>query len=540
MAWRIGWTFGPAVTIESHMVRSIFGRMTWRTWVGSAASAALVGCGGGGSGHGSAPTSSANGDGGAASDATATGIGGEDGGGDAGAFGDGGVSCIDGGAGPKGTQLVKSATASILGITDDDEVVYVDTASQALSAVPAVGGAPVSIGRTEGAAGVASKAVFNWTGLNQDGTVASALQVWTAARGVHPLAGASLAGAADSSADGTKVVYFDDASASTADLYVAGTDGSGKTRLASGIYWTPGCIPQVSFLGNSVILGYCTAAPSGTGIPVGTLALYVGASGSGTTLSAAASMSFQTDATKILYNTSGGLMLADATTGATTLVDPTGGPSSIFTHDGQGAIYVTTDGAIKRYPMASPNQPSVVASGGFQSVASLSPDDRWVLASKTMDPNSGNADIYVASAASPAPAVTILGTPTGTFYGSSFTADSSHVLYVDNAANGAGDLHVVPTSGGPGVKVASRMWIGFATTGARVVYEDGFVPNVGLDAQGIADIRVIDVSAASPTPTLLVNQADPGLYFTSAGNRLVYSLTFCAVGSEGIWVMPTP
>jgi hypothetical protein len=38
----------------------------------------------------------------------------------------------------------------------------------------------------------------------------------------------------------------------------------------------------------------------------------------------------------------------------------------------------------------------------------------------------------------------------------------------------------------------------------------------------------------------LVNLTDPGLYFTSARDRLVYSLTYCTVGSQGIWVMPTP
>ena len=60
------------------------------------------------------------------------------------AFGDGGVACIEGGAGPKGTQLVGSATVSIVNLTDDDQVVYVNTAANTLSAVPALGGAPTA------------------------------------------------------------------------------------------------------------------------------------------------------------------------------------------------------------------------------------------------------------------------------------------------------------------------------------------------------------------------------------------------------------
>jgi hypothetical protein len=233
-------------------------------------------------------------------------------------------------------------------------------------------------------------------------------------------------------------------------------------------------------------------------------------------------------------------MLADATSGATTLVDATGGTSSAFTHDGQSVVYLATDGSIRRSSIVAPAPKTLVAGSVFDGVSSLSHDDRWLLASKTHDPNTGNADIYVASAMTAGPAATILGTPTGAFYGSAFTADSSRVLYVDNTNNGAGDYHVAPLTGGRGTTITTRMWTGYATTGTKVVYQDNFVPMVGLNAQGIADIEWIDVSAASPMPTLLVSQADPGLSFTSAGDKLVYSLTLCAAGSQGIWVMATP
>jgi hypothetical protein len=518
------------------MVRSILG-CSRLTLLELAAAGALIGCGGAGNGQQEAPTSSTTGDGGLQPDATSGGAGTAA---DAGAFGDGGVSCIEGGAGPKGTQLVKSSTASIVGLTDDDQVIYVDTTSSTLFAVPAAGDPSATIGPTEGAVRLASKAVFDWTGLNQDGTVGTALRLWTSSRDLQSLAGASLVGVADSSADGSKVLYFDNAGPAGADLYVAGSDGSGKTRLATGVPWTQACMPQVSFVGGTAVLGYCTAVPANGATPVGTLALYIGASGTGTTLSTAAILSIQSAGKNILYNAPGGLMVADATTGATALIDANGGSSAALTHDGQSVVYVTMDGSIKRSPIASPSPATLLPAGGFTSLASLSPDDRWLLASKTRDPNTGNGDIYVASATAAGPAAAILGSATGTFYGSSFTADSSRVLYVDNAANGAGDYHVATTAGGPGAKLASRMWLGFATTGTRVVYEDGFVPGVGLGAQGIADIESVDVSSASPQPTLLVNQADPGLYLTSAGNRLVYSMTSCALGSEGIWVMPTP
>jgi hypothetical protein len=457
-------------------------------------------------------------------------------------LGDGGVACIEGGAGPKGTQLVSSATVSILGLTDDDQVVYMDTASSSLFAVSAAAGRPAPLGAAQGSGSVriASKAVLNWTGVNADGTVSSALQLWTAATGVQTVGGSSLVGAADSSRDGTRVLYFDNATASSADLFVAGVDGSAKLRLASGVPWSPTCVPLVSFVGDAALLGYCGSPPASGAKPIGTLCLFVGAMATSTTVSTTADLSsVQSNATSILFSASDGLTVANTATGATTLVD-SAGTSASFTGDGHSVVYVASDGSIKRSPLASPSPTTLVAPAGFQSVSAPSPDDAWVVASKTSDPNTGNSDIYLASATTPGSPITILATPTGAFYGNVFTADSSRVLYVDQTANGAGVYHAAPTTGGRGAQVATGVWIGFATTGTRVVFNGGFVPQVGLGGQGIADIDSVDVSASPPAPTLLVNQADPGLFFTSAGDRIVYSMTFCATGSQGIWIMATP
>jgi hypothetical protein len=458
---------------------------------------------------------------------------------------EGGVACIEGGAGPKGTQLVQSSTASVLGLTDDDEIVYVETRSRSLFAVSASGGAPASLGPTaSGSASVriASKSVLNWTGLNSDGSVSSSLQLWTPSNGLQTIAGASLVGAADSNRAGTRVIYFDNATASTADLFVAGTDGSAKTNLASVIPWSATCVPLVSFVGDAVLLGYCDGTPPASGAkPIGTLCLFVGTSGQSTTLSTTADLSsVQSSGTSILFAASDGLTAANTVTGETSIVDSAAGTSASLTGDGQSVVYVASDGSIKRSPLASPSPTTLVAPGGFQTVSVLSPDNAWVLASKTSDPNTGNSDIYLASATTPGPASTILATPTGAIYGSAFTADSSRVLYVDQTQNGAGVYHAAPTAGGRPAQVATDMWIGFATTGARVLFNDGFVPQVGLQGQGIANIESADLSASPITPTLLVNQADPGFFFTSAGDRVVYSTTFCATGSQGIWIMATP
>jgi hypothetical protein len=518
------------------MVRSIFFCAVCLSFVASPVAGALVGCGNhysAGPGQ-AAPGASSSIDGGA--DAASSG------GDDGGPPGEGGVACIEGGAGPKGNQLVKSATVVILGLTDDDQVVYDETSSSTLFAVPAGGGSPASIGPTQGssAVAIASKAVFNWTANNADGTVGS-LQTWTALGGPQSLATASLVGTADSSGDGSRVLYFDGATASSADLYMAQSDGSGKTKLAAGVPWSPSCVPQVVFVGISPLLAYCPeGTPTDPTNPVGTVSLFVGASTTSTTLSTSVLLpSLDTAGATILFRAANGLVVASASSGVTTVLDAAG-TSATFTHDGQSVVYVTSDGSLKTTPVSSPNPTTLVAGGGFAAVSSTSPDDRWVLASKHVDPNTGNLDIYIASATAPGSATAILETPTGAFYGSPFTADSSRVLYVDNTANGAGDYYVAPMTGGAGVQIASNMWLGLATNGSAVVFDDGFIPNVGLGQQGIADIESMDVSVAPGVPTPLVNQADPGLFFTSGGDRLVYSLTYCATGSQGIWMTPTP
>jgi hypothetical protein len=463
---------------------------------------------------------------------------------DDGALDDGGFSCIEGGAGPKGTMLVRSTSAIISGLTGDDQVVYVDTASSTLWAVPASGGKPTSIAPapTNGIVAISGNLVFDWTGIDSSGFVASALQVWAAGRSTTTVATASLVGSMDISADGSKIAYCDGATASAADVYVAGPDGSGKVKVASGLPWWPGCLPQPSFVGTAVLVGYCTAAPPATGTPVGTLVVYPGAAGMGITLSTNAVLAPQGAGTNILFQTSGGgLTLADATTGATTVVDARG-TSALFSDDGQTFFYATSDGALKRGTVAAPMAATtLVGAAGFSGVQALSHDGNWLLASKMNDPSSGDTDIYVASATAAGAATSILSSATGAFYGNPFTADSSHVLYADDTMYGAGELHAVPATGDAAVSVASQVWIWLATGGAKLVYQGDFVPMAGLMGQGIADISWVDVSAANLMPTRLVQQADPGIALTSAGDRIVYAATYCAApGSQGIWVMPTP
>jgi len=460
--------------------------------------------------------------------------------GDAGGwFGDGGT-CIGRDAGPKGKQLIGSATVSVLGLTNDDQVVYVDTTSNTIFAVPAAGGTPASIGPTQGSVQLPGDAVFDWTGLDSSGAVATTFRTWTSAQGPHVLTGAFLVGAADSSSDGSRVLYMDGATASTADLYVAQMDGSGKTRLATGIPWSQNCPPTVSFIGSSALLGYCTTAPTDPAAAVGTLQLYVGASGAGTTVSTNAKLnSTDTTGAYVLFGSSGGLFVANATTGATVQIDATGA-SGAFTNDGQSVLYVTTNGSIKRSPIGVSSPVTLVAGGGFSGVSAISPDDRWVLAFRGIDPNTGDVDIELASATTPGASTSILATESGSFSGNPFTSDSSRVLYVDTSTGSADDYYAVPTIGGAGVKLAAGVWLGIATSGAKVVFDGNFVPNAGLQGQGVTDLESVDTSASPPTPTLLVSQADPGLYFTSNGDSLVYSVTSCAGGSAGIWVMPTP
>src|ERR1700722_11653158 len=134
---------------------------------------------------------------------------------------------------PTGTPLVPSSTLTLQGITTDNQIILYDTAAKSLSAVPLTGGTPAAINPYDQTGlGTVGKALYYLHGASTATPAIDTLYVWTAAGGNHELAAAAydIAGGIAISSDGNFIAYTSGATATTADVYVAGTDGSNPTK----------------------------------------------------------------------------------------------------------------------------------------------------------------------------------------------------------------------------------------------------------------------------------------------------------------------
>src|ERR1700722_9405794 len=165
---------------------------------------------------------------------------------------------------PTGKQLVASTTVSVQGVTSDGYVIYLDSGTNTLSAVPLAGGPPMSVGPVDSATpylATSGSVVYYFT--NNYAT----LTIWTAAHGTQALSTSTTPVIAISS-DDTLVAFVDgvDASTGEANLLVGSTDGTAKHTLVSAIQTqgptqaTSECFPQIVFNGSALLASYCAFA----------------------------------------------------------------------------------------------------------------------------------------------------------------------------------------------------------------------------------------------------------------------------------------
>jgi hypothetical protein len=515
----------------------------------------FVGCGGSTNNGNTSADSGAEAGGGKDGSTKDSGKGGEASG------GEGGGILPEGGVAPHGTQIVASPSVSLAGVTSDDYAVYVDSsgASMTLNAVALAGGAPKSIGSYDGSGSIVTGSVaVYFNGVSQS-TGAGTLGVWTSAHNAQTLSTAALIGAPgggslDVSNDGAHVLMFDNTTATTGDVTVIDTDGTNKKVLVPAVHldYTL-CPPNIGFAGAYAIVAYCTADPSDAGAPDGgapataTMATFTGTGWATTgSVSTAAYTGFSHDraGAQVLYGTAAGLQVAKLAAGTSAVIDPAG-LGGLFTSDGLNLVYVTTGGAIKVAAVSGTGTPTTLQASGFAGLYSLSPDDKWLTAYKQLvtDQTTGlqTSDFYLASATAAGTATALSSATTGAVYGSTFTADSSHVLWtanIDVAKGPVGDFMAAPVTGGTPAKLGSALWIDTSTTGTKVVFNDNWVGSGGGGGAGVADIKSVDTSQTAPA-TLLTTGADAFYYLSSAKDKVVYSWSYLPSDSrDGLWVTP--
>jgi hypothetical protein len=444
-----------------------------------------------------------------------------------------------------GKQLVAAPWLFVDGVTTDGYVIYTDSLSFAVRAVPLAGGTPLSIGTADFNNQVYVNGAVVYFAPTYGSPLDAALSVWTATNGTHALSMHAAMGPpyTDVSADGSQIVYFDGANTAGATLTVAPTAGPTTTQpvLATGVTLSKGA--AVQFSGSSVVAVYSSGSPPTT------LASFGGAGYTQTVLATGVDPSFTLDTTggRVFVSGVAGLSAYPIGGGAGTLIDPgaTGvfagmltGSGLVLGGHGADAIY-TTNGLLRRSPVSSPT-PVTLSSSGVSGILRLSPDENWVLTYQNASPDYAYyaSDLRLVSATAPGSDSLLWAPPTGALFGSAFTADSRFVLYFTNlTGNLDGDFMAVSTGGGAPTKVASHGWAVMATKQSKVVLADHYT----AIRTGYSAIDLESVDLANPgAPSTLVSQVDPDPYLTPSSDQIVYASSCDSGPRAGIWVMPVP
>jgi hypothetical protein len=495
---------------------------------------------------------------------------------------DTGATLPDGAIPPSGTQIA-SGGIILIGVTSDNHAVY-ETDGGMVNVIPLAGGTPTTIATSNDRVLVSGSVVLFWTGADP----VAPLSVWTAANGAKVIGAMTNASASRVavSPDGTRMLYFDgvETTRRSGNLFISGTDGTGQTQLAASVALNiAGCAPALAFGGNAAAAAaYCLAAPpptdggttdggtndgaatdgaatdaasSDTGtadtanpdapttdgaspdagpVPMAMVQSFRGPSWTATTLASGVNprVAVAPTGTTVLVSAPAGLLAYPIEGGPATTIDPAGG-FGMFTNDGTSVLYTTPTNALKRATAGSPSLE--LATTGFAGFRSKSPDEKWVLGYVSVGARADVGDLYLAS-------TTVPGTPTtlsadlaaGLFGSDGFTADSSHALYYTDIANGVGNFFAVTPAGGTPVALSTNVWLHYAATGAKVVFNDNYNQDTGT-----ADIRVADTAQTGPA-TVVVSLAGSDFFMAGTKDKIVYTWNYLAGSMAGLWVTPVP
>ena len=446
------------------------------------------------------------------------------------------------GVGLAGTRILPGRY-SLLGVTDDDQVVFYD-AHGLVETLPLAGGALTSIDPDAQFVVLDGQSVFSWRAVGQTSLVGKLL-AWSATSGLHEVAAASSIGDAAATSDGASLLFSDHASddGRTIDFVLAHADGSSPTTVQSSrASGRAGCQPQLARMGARFVLASCEAAGDG-GAGAARVVTIDAQSGAVTTLFDDVRPFWVADArgTRLLAIAEGGTALVRAldASGPATIVDADVADAQ-FLADGNALIYTTTSGALKRTSLEVIAPVTLVAEGA-RALRGLSPDEKWVIYRDQLDAVAFTSDLSLASTESPGPPLGLVDSVSGAVFGDCFTDKSSHVLYyADVDSDGAGRLVSRSLAGAPGTErnLGDLVWLSFAVDGSKIVYNDHWK---ATQLSGRADLRAIDLSGlAAGTPSvLLAAGAEQDFAFSASRDRVVYSYAV-SMAKGGLYVAKLP
>jgi hypothetical protein len=452
------------------------------------------------------------------------------------------AASVDGGMPGAVLQLAVGQNLTVAGVTGDGWVVFTDDDAQTLDVVPLMGGATRVVAQLTGvdkhvevqhdvAVAESVKMLGNGSGAT--------LTIWSASGGTRVLATSSIG--ATVSPDSSRIVYFDHYDQQTnADIYGAGTDGTGVTFLTHAAQAGSGC-GLVLATSSYFVVSYCIESDAGQ-VDQGPLVSYDARTWAPTELAHGGGY-FAIDAsgTRVIL-ASNGLSWVPVSGGPGTEVDPAG-ESFIPTPDGSSVIYATLANypatpTLRRSTLASPAPQTLTTLGGSPGPWVLSPDGNWLL--YTEDPGFGPQGVYLSSATTPAPRTTLWAMTTSGGTPLAFTQDSAYALYVpDVSSAGAGTLFAASVHGGTPTQLARDVFAAqLAPSGPnKVVFAANYVQLTQQTAK--ADLLVA-TPGLNATPTSIATSVNPTFYPTPAGDRVVYTTAAQSGPLAGLYVAPVP
>jgi hypothetical protein len=473
---------------------------------------------------------------------------------------------LDGGASPPGT-LLEMGAFTVWGVTSDGYAIYSDATGN-LKASTVATAAPTMITTGLGTNPdivISGSAVLVWNNVAAAPPQITTLGVWTHSGGFQMAAAASIPGAAAVSADGTKIIFVSTVDATGKTGNIQGNDTSfaaAATTIATGVdtdQRAAKCLPNVQIVGpgaGTALLGSCTAGFPDAAASTATIQSASTTTWAPTMLVTGArtpiSYSADTAGNSIFTATSAGNAVAVSTAGTQTMIDTGGVYAGVMMGDGAHVVYGAAVGAatsLKTSPTAAPAPTVLVATGvnGFYGNVGVgvAPDYSHMYVFSIQNAMLGTTDLSLASTTVAGTPLSLVAQSTGILFASGWSADSTYALWYGNVViTGTGlygDFSVTKVASGTSTKLGTLVWNDFAlgTTGAKVTYNDNANPNPNQTFASTADIRVVDLSQATPTPTLVVPQADVNYFPSADGTKLVYTYGVCPM-VNGVYSVASP
>lgn len=472
----------------------------------------------------------------------------------------GGSTSSSGGSSSGGVTItpkpLKQGGAVLLGVTEDDQAVYVTIggASSSLEAVSLAGGTPTVIAATIDPQNdnvvVSGSAVAWWTGIDAN-TGVGTINVWSKAAGAKTaLNAASAAGVFAGSSDGSRVAFSVAANpqGTQTDLWV--TDTATAAAVTNGIFIVNDsinlasaggdCAPDMEFVGKKLFAAFCT----GTSANATDARLYLVPDASTTevrldTVGAANGLIkplwfSDTTGTKLFVVGAGasstGRVIDTVASTSVALEDGTG-LAGFVTDDGSAVVYRTNAGGLKRAGTGAAPAPKTLLAGA-KIILDRSRDKSKMLVS-TLDPANDLVDIRSVDT------VTENQTPkdivaTATAYPIGFTGSGGHAVYLTDMTDTTNKLKAKPTAGGTERELAKDIEaLGIEPGGDGLILVENGVPQGQLT---LSELRYVNAGTGASSAKITDGVPDSG--FIIQKKKLVY--TRVAQMGAGLYVADLP